>query len=144
MDFQKIISKISIVHIIIISILLILILWYINNLNNTKKTAEKFTNYPEPQKPIQAEIILYYASWCGYSRIFLPEWEKFEQWIKDNAPHIKISSIRCESGNEETCFQKGITGYPTVILYPVNGSEVTFNKERTSNNLVAFIKENGF
>lgn len=89
----------------------------------------------------KGEIILYYATWCGYSRNFLPEWEKFEIYAKNNLPNCRVRSIRCESDNEALCFQKGIEGYPTVVLYPTNGTEIKFDKERTSDKLVEFVKE---
>lgn len=121
-------SKNTIIIIILIVASLTFLYYYSSN------KEEKFTQQ-------QDEIVLYYASWCGFSRMILPEWEKFEKWAKANLPKLKVSSIRCESGNEETCFQKGIKGYPTIILYPKNGPEITFNKERTADNITLFVKE---
>lgn len=93
------------------------------------------------QTKTDGEIVLYYATWCGYSRMFLPEWEKFEGYAKTNIPNLKVSSIRCEGGNENVCTQKGVDGYPTTILYLNNGQEVQFNGERTSQQLVDFVKK---
>ncbi len=88
-----------------------------------------------------AELTLFYATWCGYSRQFLPEWEKFEGYAKANFPTLKVTSVRCENGNEAQCSQKGVEGYPTVIFYK-GDAEVTFTKGRTSDNLIQFVKEN--
>jgi hypothetical protein len=71
--------------------------------------------------------------------MFLPEWEKFENYAKENLPTLKVTRVLCEGGNEATCFQKGVEGYPTVILYRKDGSEETFMDDRTSDKLVQFI-----
>ena len=41
-----------------------------------------------------------------------------------------------------TCQQKGVQGYPTVILYLKDGSEKTFEDERTMDKLVKFVQAN--
>lgn len=89
-----------------------------------------------------AELVLYYALWCGHSKAFLPEWEKFEAHAKANFPNLRVSRVRCEDGNEATCMQKGVQGYPTVILYPKDNSEKQFEGERSLNALINFIKQN--
>lgn len=99
---------------------------------------------PTGVKPAEADgvIILYYAEWCGYSRMFLPEWEKFEKYAKDNLTNIRVDKVRCEGGNEAVCQQKGVEGYPTVILTLKNGKDITFTDERTSEKLIEFIRKN--
>jgi thiol-disulfide isomerase/thioredoxin len=86
------------------------------------------------------ELVLYYATWCGFSRMFLPEWEKFEVVAKTRFPNLDIKQFKCEDGDEATCFQKGVEGYPTVILYPKNGTEVVFQSDRSAENLVKFVE----
>ena len=96
----------------------------------------------EGEEKIKGELVLYYAMWCGYSRSFLPEFEKFEKFAKENLPHVRVMKIRCEDGNEATCSQKGVNGFPSVILYVKNGQEKTFDKERNMQKLVEFVNEN--
>ena len=88
------------------------------------------------------EIILYYATWCGYSKMFLPIWEKFEEHAAKNMPRLIVRKLRCEGGDERTCVEKGVEGYPTVILYPRNNTEVVFQKDRTLEELIEFVHEN--
>lgn len=109
-----------------------------NENNNNNNTQEE----QQPQDKTKGEIIIYYAMWCGYSRQFLPEWEKFEKYAKDNLPQVRVSRVRCEDGNEATCQQKGVQGYPTVILYLKDGSEKTFEDERNMNKLIEFVQKN--
>ena len=116
--------------------------------------TESVNNVPEfPHKPIDLqkppplkidnepknELILFYAMWCGHSRAFLPEWQKFTQWASNNLDKVKVSVVRCEDGNEATCSQKGIKGYPSVVLYLINGSEHKFEGERTVDGLKKFV-----
>jgi hypothetical protein len=50
-------------------------------------------------------------------------------------------SVRCEDGNEATCQQKGVKGYPSVILYLTDGSEHTFDGKRTAGGVTNFVKQ---
>lgn len=90
----------------------------------------------------KGEIVFYYAMWCGYSRSFLPEWEKFEIYAKDNLKNVKVTKIKCEDGLEQTCGQKGVSQFPMVILYQNGKEQVIFDKERTMQKLVEFVNEN--
>lgn len=98
----------------------------------------------QPEKPPvlvnepKHEMILYYAAWCGYSRSFLPEWQKFLDWAKVNLPNVRCDNIRCEDGLEAECQQKGISGYPTVMLYLIDGSSHKFTGPRTVDGLQKF------
>ena len=109
---------------------------------NTPENASIQTeNFVEQSNVLpSSEIILYYAMWCGHSRSFLPEWEKFEEYAKTNLPNIRVSKVRCEDGNETTCSQKGINGYPTVMLYLKSGEEKLYEGDRTLNGLIKFVK----
>lgn len=108
-----------------------------NNQEQEQKTYQE-----QQESKIKGEIILYYAMWCGFSRQFLPEWEKFEEYAKKNLPQVRVTRVRCEDGHEATCSQKGVTGYPTVILYRKDGSEKIFEDERTSDKLIKFAQAN--
>lgn len=115
----------------------------VSNVDQTGQSNEDNTvNEPPLRVGNRAEIILYFASWCGYSRSFLPEWEKFEKHAEMNMPHIRVTKIQCESDNEALCFQKGIEGYPTVVMHLPDGTEIKFERERTSDKLIEFVKDN--
>jgi len=153
MNIQSIFKKINRTYVLVAFLVVCVIIIICNNFLRTPYN-ESFNAAPEegvpkvqnrkPQRYQEpaAEIVLYYATWCGYSRMFLPEWEKFEKYAKGNLPHIKVSNVRCEGGNEATCSQKGVEGYPTVILYPKKGTEINFMKERTTEKLIEFVNEN--
>lgn len=98
-------------------------------------TTKKIDNEPKP------ELVLYYATWCHYSREFLDDWSKFDKYAKDNLPNVRVRSVRCEGESEATCQQKGVNGYPTVILYLVDGSEHKFEGPRTVDGLKQFVAQ---
>jgi thiol-disulfide isomerase/thioredoxin len=101
---------------------------------NAKNITEEFNDSAKPT------IVLYYASWCGYSKMFLPEWEKFKKYAQENLPNILVRSVRCEGGDEATCMQKGVQGYPTVILYKEIGKTgIPFDNDRTAEKLIEFV-----
>lgn len=96
----------------------------------------------EPGSKGKSSCVLYYAMWCGYSRSFLPEWEKFEKYAASSLPNIETKRVRCEDGLEAECNQKGVRGYPTIIMYRADGSEIPFDDDRTVEALVNFCKKN--
>jgi thioredoxin-like negative regulator of GroEL len=115
--------------------------------------CQSFIDQPIPTKPIDLhqpvasttdtepkhELILYYATWCGNCTQFVPTWTQFDTWAKDNLTNVRVSSVRCEDGNEAVCAQKGIKGYPTVMLYLKSGEEHMFEGPRTMDGLKEFI-----
>ena len=111
-----------------------------NALSNMDKKSESFASEHQSQNK-KGQIVLYYAMWCGHSRSFLPEWEKFEAYAKEKLPEISVIKVKCEDGKEEMCTAKGVNGFPTVICYSVAGEKV-FNKERSMQKLVEFANEN--
>jgi len=125
-------------HIVIFFAAILLIIFLCTSRSPPPKPSiDAFTN------TCNGEVVLYYATWCGYSIKFLPEWEKFENHMKQNMPTIKVTRMRCEDGLEPQCKQKGVQGYPTVIFYKKDGSSIPFDvetaEERNFNNLQKFI-----
>jgi len=147
---MEIIRNIKWYHIIVISLFVLLFLFIVNNQMPMSGRTEKYQNetmeetVKEPTDKHDAEIVLYYALWCGYSKAFLPEWQKFEEYANVNLKNIRVTSLQCVDGNEATCHQKGVNGYPTVIIYPKNKSlkGITFEGQRNVESLIKFVNDN--
>lgn len=92
-----------------------------------------------PVDKVRGELVLYYATWCGYSKQFLPIWKEFVETHAKEIDGLVTRSVICEGGEERACFEKGVEGYPTVILYPKNNTEVVFNGDRTVSELEQFV-----
>lgn len=99
------------------------VLFVDNYMSQQKRENMKSTN--------DKTIALYYSSYCGHCINFLPTWTEF---ANKNNSKIKIKTINCD---KEQC---NVPGYPTVILYKNDGSELQFNNERTVDALEKFIK----
>lgn len=138
----------TIIIITIITISIILVYYFTKN-NETsieESYSDTFTKTTDESNTMKAdqvdqELILYYAEWCGHSRAFLDEWDKFTLYAKNNIPTLKVTKMKCEGETEQVCSQRGVQGYPTVILYK-NNNEIPFNDDRTADALISFIKSN--
>ena len=138
---------------------LVLLLMFISGKTRKKQTQNtKFpkiinSNSAQEDKPVQNTqnnqntsnnndkiIILYYANWCGHSKAFIPEWEKFENYAKQNMKNVTVTKILCEGENaKQKC--KGVRGFPTVMLFSNNQANM-YNGERTSDALIKFVNSN--
>ena len=94
----------------------------------------------DPNQTQKYTMVLYYATWCGHSRDFLPVWEQFEEYATANLTDIKAVKIKCEGDKESFCSQKGVEGYPTVMLHSQAGETVKFNGDRSLEELIEFSK----
>ena len=145
------IDKIKWYHIVIVCLLVLIVYLVMINMKKSECFDDHYfhldhENHRNENKliknDVKPELILYYATWCGHSRTFLPEWEKLKRIVKSRAPYITLNDVRCEDGDEETCIQKGIKGYPTIILYLVDGTEKRYEDQRTADKLLEFIENN--
>lgn len=113
-----------------------------DNVNNVRSDLEVIepirSQEPEHSK---AEIVLFYALWCGYSKDFLATWKEFVEIAKRDFPELKLTEIRCEGDNENFCNQVGVKGFPTIVLYS-GDNQYMFTKQRTIENLVEFVNSN--
>lgn len=126
-------------YIVVFAVVILLYVYFIHysepsieENNENDQTIEGYDFNP------QNEIIMYHASWCSACHEMAPEWEKFAQL---QIPNLKITKVRCDGGNETTCFQKNIKGYPSIILYKANGEQVEFEEQRTAQNIYNFVQK---
>lgn len=86
-------------------------------------------------------IVNYYTNWCGHSQAFLPIWKAFQARCQEKYPEVMVKEEVCEGDNEGKCTSKGVSGYPTVIMY-VGDQAITYNGKRAEAELLAFVQEN--
>jgi len=132
---------------VILGLLVVIVLIYLfvdcpKQAPSVVPTVRPEEGYKEVSDKPLGEIVLYYSPGCGYCKMFMPEWDKFEQRASREMPRLSVKKINCEGENAQMCFQKGIEGFPTVIIYPTDGSRVMFEKNRTADDLVKFVNEN--
>lgn len=100
------------------------------------------SNNQVPKNQRIGKMVLYYSDSCVHCKMFMPTWDKFEQYARSNISGLSVKKIKCEGAGEQICFQQGVQGYPTVIMYPLDGRRLVFDKNRTIDDLVKFVNEN--
>lgn len=141
-DFQEFANK-NMILIILIVIFIIICIYWLFTLQNSK-TINVFVekeNFNNPNSEVvngNYKIVLYFTNWCGYSKMFLPEWDKFAEYVNSNNNYITIEKIDCEK-NQNMCSK--VNGFPTVILYDPKGNQYNMDKfPRTKQGLIDFVK----
>lgn len=95
------------------------------------ETKENMTN----NNPI-IKVFNFNTSWCGWSKRFQPEWDKFSAEINDpdNTTYANIEAIdvKCDGGddNKALCEEYKVPGYPFVVVKNNNKPE-QYKGERT-------------
>lgn len=88
-----------------------------------------------------ATISLHYADWCGACKMYKSEWNRLKEIVQKSYPNIKTAEIDCEvdDSSRKMCFNKGITGYPTISISKTrdgNTNEYLFMKSRKAERII--------
>jgi thiol-disulfide isomerase/thioredoxin len=133
-------------YILIAVIILVIVFLYIftscSGSTNTQTQPKSEEGYKHTTNNQIGDIVLYYSTSCGFCKMFMPTWEQFEQHAAANIQGLTVKKVKCEGDGEQLCFEKGIQGYPTVIIYLTDGKQVMFQKNRTMEDLIQFVNEN--
>ena len=141
-------NTIIIVCAIIITLLILFNYFKANHIKkhhtHTKQETEKMVNLNKDFP--KSKLVLYYTNWCGYSRMFLPDWEKLKDFLKtdDLGKTVILEEYDCDSNVGQTmCAKEKIEGYPSLILFKPNGSKVNFpdNLSRNYDSVISFLKQ---
>lgn len=90
---------------------------------------------------------VYYATWCGYSRDFLDEYNnrllpELDEKHPEIKARVKFVLNDCDK-DKELCIKNNIDGFPTLILHKPNGQNIEFNSgARTTATIIKFIQDN--
>ncbi len=71
----------------------------------------KGTDLQEVLRSGDAVFVLFYASWCPFSRAFLPIFEKYAKGGENEFLRIPLE------GNEDIFEEHGVEVYPTVLFF---------------------------
>lgn len=109
------------------------------SLNSNNATLQ--TNNDTTNNSGKAIITLFHTTWCGYSRQFMPEWEKVKNAINSNTTIAQ--EYDCDK-NKDICMKNKIAGYPGLTLTKTNGTVVNFpnTMPRNYDTVMNFIKQN--
>jgi thiol-disulfide isomerase/thioredoxin len=97
------------------------------------KTSEKFTD-DDVKK-----VFFIYADWCGHCTRFKPEWKKFEEASAQN--NIKAFALNVDDESNTAFIEMNkVSSFPTIIVTKGSGEKVKYDGERTSKDLMTFVK----
>ena len=84
-------------------------------------------------------VVLVWASWCGWSNKFIPEWQKFKNSYKGsyNALDFNVANTNQELANKakEVSDMLGVKGFPSIFIVK-DGNATQYNGERTADALI--------
>ena len=120
----------------VVIIIVILISYFTNNASCSNISS--FANV-EPENDSKIKIYNFNTRWCGYSKMFQPEWDKFQNAIRNNqVSNIHVYDVKCDdASNQSMCNSYDVPGYPSVIA-EVNGKRIPYDGPRESSKLIEF------
>ena len=110
------------------------------NTTNTETLIEPSQDSSTTTKKSNVKkIALYHASWCGHCNKFMPEWRKFDSFVKKNFKDVQVVTVKCDGDGENECAKNSVEGYPTVLVTDKNNIVTKYNGERSKQGLTDFI-----
>ncbi len=129
--FQKLTSEYQLYYLVCVFVILIGIFWprpvnisagvsaHLGNLRGSF-TLEAFDTNSQ-----QKTFALFYTPWCGYSKRFMPVWDKFARENKQS--DVNIVKINCDEF-KDFAKKAGVSSYPTLKYFPLGLSNVDNNE----------------
>lgn len=103
-----------------------------------EEKKEKFSNATNSK----LKIFNFNTEWCGWSKRFQPEWDKFTQMVKEDSnlnSKVEVFDVKCDSPDKkQMCEAYNVPGYPYVIIEN-NGIRTPYKGERTAEGLKSFV-----
>ena len=91
----------------------------------------------------KASLKVHVAMWCGWSKRLLAQLdsEEFKNKFKDVENICILEIIDCEE-NKEKCDPSIVKGFPTIILQKKSGNSILYKGDRSTDDIISFIKAN--
>lgn len=88
------------------------------------------------------KLILYYTTWCGYSRNFMPIWNQIGE-VVNNTPELNVKCEQHDCDKERNiCNVANVNGFPTMIFVKSNGVQIPYEGARSLNAILEFVNKN--
>ena len=91
----------------------------------------------------KASLKVHVALWCGWSKKLLQQLdsEEFKKKFNDVENICVLEIIDCDV-NKEKCNPSIVKGFPTIILQTKSGKMIQYNGDRSTDDIISFIKAN--
>ena len=139
--FSKIQNKLPSTTYCILSVLLVLIVlalcgYCIRCMSKCKKTEGFNSDYNNKT------LMFFRADWCGHCTRFKPVWDDFKEECKQKYPNVDLMELNIDEEASKPLMEKhNVRGFPHVVLVGSDAEDVVFTKNRTKEDLLAFIQE---
>ncbi|EOY18635.1 hypothetical protein QUC31_006428 [Theobroma cacao] len=98
-------------------------------------TGKNFSSFIAENKYV---MVLFYATWCGWSQKMVPEFEAAATLLKgDQVAFAKVDATR----ESELAVKYKVSGYPTVFLLAGRVCK-PYDSKRTRNEIVSWVRSN--
>ena len=103
-------------------IIVVVVLFFFMNNDEEKFSDDKIeSNVKESENNQNIKVYNFNTLWCGYSKQFQPNWDKFADMNDDS--DVEIVDVKCDNEtNKELCGKYSIPGFPTVLF--VKGDKI--------------------
>ena len=120
-------------------VVLIALLAYVVYYFKSSKPKEAFSGEGGGVKT----LIFFKANWCGHCNRFKPVWDEFVSECKAKNEPTQLLELDIDEEATKPLMQKhNVRGFPHVVLTGENQEDVVFTKNRTKEDLFAFLTEN--
>ena len=107
------------------------------------QTIQTSTQITQSNEMGKASLKVYVALWCGWSKRLLQQLEsdEFKNKFNDIKNICVLEIIDCEK-DKGKCDNSIVKGFPTIILQTKDGKMISYNGDRSTDDLIKFIKAN--
>lgn len=88
---------------------------------------------PIPEEKNSAQVVLFFAPWCGHCKSVVPIWDQLMRKYKN------VVKVDCDA-DKQVAQQESIQGFPTIRAY-VNNNFVEYQGDRSPQSLEAFVMQ---
>ncbi len=107
----------------------------------TQVKAEKKEKFADVANS-KIKIFNFNTEWCGWSRRFQPEWNKFAETVASDPKfnsRVEAIDVKCDNPEKESmCEAYNVPGYPYVVA-EIDGQRIPYDGERTASALLTFV-----
>tara|TARA_Y100000389_G_scaffold202919_1_gene249732 strand:- start:1280 stop:1600 length:321 start_codon:yes stop_codon:yes gene_type:complete len=87
-------------------------------------------------------LIFFKATWCGHCSRFKPVWDEFTKECEQKNEQTKLLELDIDNEESKPLMEKhNVRGFPHVVLVQENKDDIVFTKNRTKDDLHAFLNE---
>ena len=111
--------------------------------SSTQPSTQPSTHPSTQTTQTKATLKVHIAHWCGWSKKLLAHLnsDEFKNKFKDVENICILEIIDCEV-NREKCDPSIVKGFPTIILQSKSGKMIPYNGNRSTDDIITFIKAN--